>query len=241
MANLRHNSNSSGEDRGGVRLSDHSPPGNSSSRHQHHHSTPSSSASTIVYEKSPPDVFGPELCQGRVGQLYQQDYHQNYQLPVPPEFHTTPSQGSAKRSGPSHSQNSTSFSAGKLSTRSDGAILATPTGRPTAEPSSAGYRPAFTTLQSGFGPTPPAVKAPGNTPNAPDSEVRRAQRALPTISEEKGKLAANNLAHSKPVVAEMAAHCQIDGPLAGPIRDNRRSELARNHVCRLPLLVAASS
>ncbi|KAF4866489.1 hypothetical protein CGCSCA1_v013657 [Colletotrichum siamense] len=234
MADLRHNSNSSGEDRGGVRLSDHSPPGNSSSRHQHHHSTPSSSASTIVYEKSPPDVFGPELCQGRVGQLYQQDYHQNYQLPVPPKFHTTPSQGSAKRSGPSHSQDSTSFSAGKLSTRSDGTILATPTGRPAAEPSSAGYRPAFTTLQSGFGPTPPAVKAPGNTPNAPDSEVRRAQRALPTISEEKGKLAANNLAHSKPVVAEMAAHCQIDGPLAGPIRDNRRSELARNHPAWIP-------
>ncbi|OLN92053.1 hypothetical protein CCHL11_01637 [Colletotrichum chlorophyti] len=216
---------------GGVLLSEHSPP---TFVPTHYQSTPSSTARTIRESKSPSDIFAADLSD-HASQLNPNDY----QLPQPPKFQPNYSfnnahQGKSNQAGSSFASNAPSFSAGKASVRSEGAAFTTPTGRSGTQAfASSGFRsgPILTTT-----PHPVNVKtlATANTPSIVDTDIRRVQPSLPPISEEKAKHTLSNRSQTRKVVVEMAAHCQIDGPLAGPLRETRRSELARNHPAWVP-------
>ncbi|KZL86942.1 hypothetical protein CI238_08536 [Colletotrichum incanum] len=224
---------------GGVRLAEHSPL--FAATRQPFESTPSSTNSTVRDSKSPSDVFAADLSNQT-----SQHYLGDYQLPQPPKLHEanftfSNNQGGCQHGGSSNVQNHGSFSAGKASVRSEGTVFATPAGRCVVEPTASGYRsgplPSITPNRD-FGHITPNIKTPGHhTPGSLNNDVRRNQSGpgLATISEEKNKVNPNTeRGQTNKIFAEMAAHCQIDGPLVGPLRDSRRSELARNHPAWIP-------
>ncbi|GKT49908.1 uncharacterized protein ColSpa_10089 [Colletotrichum spaethianum] len=240
MADSSTASSGSGEGHhGGVRLAEHSPL--FAATRKPFESTPSSTDSTVRDSKSPSDVFAADLS-NQASQLYTGDY----QLPQPPKFQQASftfsnRQGGSQHVGSSNVQNPGSFSTGKASVRSEGTVFATPAGRSVIEPTASGYRsgplPSITPNRE-FRPVTPNVKTPGHrTPGSFNNDARRNQSGpgLTTISEEQNKIAPNTeRGQTKKIVAEMAAYCQIDGPLVGPLRDSRRSELARNHPAWIP-------
>lgn len=242
MADSSNGSSSSGGDCGGVRLSDHSPSATASYLYQ---TTPSSSASTIRGSNhSPADVFGPDLP-SRAPRLHARGHQQDYQLPQPPRFHpgykfVVP--GSSQQAGPPNAQYTSNSSAGRASVHSGGAVVATPTNRSLIETTSAGNRSGnvVSTPSRGFKSDPSNVKTPvpttssANISSTINSDTRRAQPGLQTISEEQNKsLESYGSAQPNKIAIGMSAHCQLEGPLAGPLRDSRRSELARGHVSHL--------
>ncbi|KAF6840486.1 hypothetical protein CPLU01_01172 [Colletotrichum plurivorum] len=229
MADSSNDSSCSGGDCGGVRLSDHSPSAPASYLYQ---TTPSSSSNTIRgSHNSPADVFGPELS-SRPPQLHVQGRQQNYQLPQPPKLHPDyrfSVQGSSQQAGPPNAQYTSSSSAGRASFRSGGAVVATPTSRSLIEATSAGRRSGTAEYTPSREFKPSSVNS-ANTSGTISSDTRRAQSALETISEEQGKnLEFYGSVQPKKISGGMSAHCQLEGPLAGPLRDSRRSELARGH------------
>ncbi|WQF81555.1 hypothetical protein CDEST_06569 [Colletotrichum destructivum] len=240
MADSNTMSSGSGKDpHGGVRLAEHSP--QFAATRQPFESTPPSTNGTVRDSKSPSDVFAADLSDQN-----SQPYTGDYQLPQPPKLQqaiiaSSNGQGVSQHVRSSNVQGPGSFSAGKASIRSEGTVFATPVGRSVIEPTAAGHRSGplpSTTPSREFGLVPPSIKTPSNhTPGSLNTEVRRTQSGpgLATISEEKKKATHNTeRGQTKKIIAEMAAHCQIDGPLVGPLRDSRRSELARNHPAWIP-------
>lgn len=225
---------SSGSGRGGVCLAEHSP--QFAATREPFRTTPSSSSdSTVRNARSPSDVFAADLS----NQNSQLNY-KNYQLPQPPKFQPTnltstksQDQGSNQRSNRTVSQNPPHFSTGKASFPSERTAFATPTGRSAVQPNAFGHRsgplPSATSVRD-FGITPNA-KTPGHhTPGSLNNDTRRIQQH-PAPVEDKTKLKpSSELTKTNKIIAKMATHCQIDGPLAGPLRESRRSELARDHV-----------
>ncbi|KAK1985200.1 hypothetical protein LZ30DRAFT_810999 [Colletotrichum cereale] len=238
MAGSGTASSGSGEGHyGGVCLTEHSPL--FAATRQPFESTPSSTDGTARDSKSPSDVFAADLS-NQISQLHPGDY----QLPQPPKFQQAQFTFSNGRGGSQHfsnAQNPGSFSAGKASVRSEGTVFATPAGRSVIEPTASGYRsgplPSITPYRE-VGPVTPNIKTPvHHTPGSLNNDGRRNQPGpgLATISEEKNKVTpTTERGQTKKIVAEMAAHCQIDGPLVGPLRESRRSELARNHPAWIP-------
>nr|XP_036585801.1 uncharacterized protein CTRU02_03952 [Colletotrichum truncatum]KAF6795992.1 hypothetical protein CTRU02_03952 [Colletotrichum truncatum] len=235
MTDSIYTSSSFENNRGGVRLSDHSPPGASAS--YHYHRTSSSSANTIC-EKSPSDVFGPEIPQGAT-QRYLKDCQQNYQLPPPPKFqsdYTFTNQRSAHRACTSIPRNPTGFAESTPPVNFEGAGSVIPTNPAIGDHISAEchLEPATVTPHNDSRPAARNGKTPLKTLNEPSCDVWRSPLDSETISEERDKTTTAT-GHTKvKTVAEMAAHCQLEGPLTGPLRDNRRSEIARNHPAWLP-------
>ncbi|KAK1596021.1 uncharacterized protein LY79DRAFT_509811 [Colletotrichum navitas] len=238
MADSGNASSGSGEGhRGGVCLSEHSPL--FAATRQSFESTPSSTDGTARDSKSSSDVFTADLS-NQNSQLHPGDY----QLPQPPKFQQAKFTFNDGREGSQHVSNVQipgNFSAGKASVRSEGTVFATPVGRSVIEPTASGYRsgpPPSITPYREFGPITPDVKTPGQpTPGSLNNSIRRNQSGsgLATISEEKNKSThTTERGQTKKIIAEMATHCQIDGPLVGPLRESRRSELARNHPAWVP-------
>ncbi|KDN62963.1 hypothetical protein CSUB01_07012 [Colletotrichum sublineola] len=231
-------SSGSGEGRhGGVCLAEHSPLFASS--RQPFESTPSSTDGTTRDSKSPSDVFTADISnqvsQPRLG---------DYQLPQPPKFQQARFTFNDGRGGSQHISNVQTpgnFSSRKASIRSEGTVVATPAGRSVINHTASGYRsgplPSITPYHE-FGPATPSIKTPDHqTPGSLINDIRRnhSGSGLAIISEEKNKVTpTTERGQTKKIVAEMAAHCQIDGPLVGPLRESRRSELARNHPAWIP-------
>ncbi|OHE92632.1 hypothetical protein CORC01_12078 [Colletotrichum orchidophilum] len=235
MADL--GSASSGSRRGGVCLAEHSP--QFAATREPLRTTPSSSESTVRDAKSPSDVFAADLSD-QTSQLHLGDY----QLPQPPKFQSAnftfarnQEQGSFQNAG--SAQNPSHFSTRRASIPSEKTAFATPTGRSAVQPNTAGHRsgplPSAKSSRQ-FGTATPSIKTPGHhTPGSLNNDIRRIQPDLAPVLEDKKKLMPNlELTKTKKNIAEMAAHCQIDGPLAGPLRESRRSELARNHPAWIP-------
>ncbi|KAK2002448.1 hypothetical protein LX36DRAFT_678292 [Colletotrichum falcatum] len=223
--------------RGGVCLAEHSPL--FAATRQSFESTPSSTDGTARDSNSPSDVFTADLS-NQISQLHPGDY----QLPQPPKFQQAKFTFSNSRGGSqdvSNAQTPSNFSAGKASIRSEGTVFETPAGRSVIEPTASGYRsgplPSIAPYRE-FGPVTPRIKTPGqHTPGSLNNDARHSQSGpgLATISEEKNKVTHTaDRGQTKKIVTEMAAHCQIDGPLVGPLRESRRSELARNHPAWIP-------
>ncbi|KAK1674313.1 hypothetical protein BDP55DRAFT_746236 [Colletotrichum godetiae] len=229
---------SSGSGRGGVCLAEHSP--QFAATREPFRNTPSSSSdSTIRDAQSPSDVFAADLSDQN-----SQPNPKNYQLPQPPKFQPTnlnsarsQDQGNSQNSNRAVSRNPSHFSTGKASFPSERTAFATPTGRSAVQPNALGHRsgplPSATSIRD-FGITP-NIKTPGyHTPGALNNDTRRLQQ-VPAPVEDKTKLKPNpELAKTNQLIAKMATHCQIDGPLAGPLRESRRSELARDHPAWIP-------
>ncbi|KAK1719967.1 hypothetical protein BDP67DRAFT_598796 [Colletotrichum lupini] len=224
--------------RGGVCLAEHSP--QFAATREPFRTTPSSSSdSTVRNAGSPSDVFAADLS-NQNSQLN----HKSYQLPQPPKFQptnltSTKSQDQESNQKPSRtiSQHPPHFSTGKASFPSERTALATPTGRSAVQPNTLGHRsgplPSSTSIRDFEG--TPSAKTPGHhTPGSLNNDTRRIQQH-PAPVEDKTKLKpTSELTKTNKIIAKMATHCHIDGPLAGPLRESRRSELARDHPAWIP-------
>ncbi|KAK2064544.1 hypothetical protein LY76DRAFT_532578 [Colletotrichum caudatum] len=137
MADSGTASSGSGEGHhGGVCLAEHSP--QFAATRKPFDSTPSSTDGTARDSKSPSDVFATDLS-NQISQPHIGDY----QLRQPPKFQQatfTLNNGWGGSQHVSKAQISSNFSAGKTSTRSEGTVFATPTGRSVIEPTASGYR-----------------------------------------------------------------------------------------------------